>query len=533
MSSLAVAGLCGRLAAAWDPQSPDSGLAEALVRDWGADAAVVWTATTGAGQTARTEDNLFVAGGLPPPESDLLAELKQHRIEQWLAERAFQASCVADLRPPEAGQLVVAWRDGSAMPPQIGAALTFIAAHLSLLRDQKQIEERLAAAAAALLEAEDQISRTRRTRALGEMASGVVHDFNNCLTSILGFAELALGPLEEGDAFFDGLSSIRMAALDAAALVRRLQNFGRKGRESDERETVDLRAVVRVMPTLARPRYMQASECHGVAFDIVVDPQPVPPVHVVVAEIRELLLNLLFNAIDAMPSGGRITITTGQTEDGWATIAVSDQGTGMSEEVRRQIFQPFFSTKGDGGSGLGLSACKTIAKRHKAELDVESTPGVGTTFTLRLPPASPGFEIAVRSEASVTRPLALQRVVLVDDQKEVRESVGEMLRAMGHDVTAVDCGEAAVALAGRQRIDVVITDFGMPGFSGLAVAQRFRVLMPRVPIVLLTGWGLDPDTVRPANVVCVLRKPVTMKVLSDALTACTAEPVEAWSEKCS
>jgi CheY-like chemotaxis protein len=409
-----------------------------------------------------------------------------------------------------------------------------VATHVSLLRDQRQVEGRLAATTAALLEAEDQISRTRRTRALGEMASGVVHDFNNCLTSILGFTELALGPLEEGDAYFNDLSSIRMAALDAAALVRRLQSFGRKGRGGDEREIVDLRDVVRVMPTLARPRWMQASQCHGLTFNIVIDIQPVPPVHVVVAEIRELLLNLLFNAVDAMPSGGRITITTGQTQDGWALVAVTDEGTGMPEEVRRQIFQPFFSTKGDGGSGLGLSVCQTIASRHGAQLDVESTLGVGTIFTLRIPPAPPDLvAVAPRASSVAAKPLTVLRVVLVDDQKEVRESVGEMLRAMGHHVTAVDCGEAAVALAGRQRIDAVITDFGMPGMNGLGVAQRFLVLARRVPVVILTGWGLDPDAVRPGNVVCILGKPVTMKALSDALTACAAAPVETWHEKCS
>jgi CheY-like chemotaxis protein len=235
-----------------------------------------------------------------------------------------------------------------------------------------------------------------------------------------------------------------------------------------------------------------------------------------------------------MPSGGRITIATRETDEGWAVISVADEGLGMSDEVKQRIFQPFFSTKGDRGSGLGLSVCQTIARRHGARLEVQSVPGEGTTFMLKLPPAAPGLVVAPSPTRVVAHPVAVQRVLLVDDQEEVRESVGEMLRAMGHHVTVAVGGEGAVSLVGRQQIDVVITDLGMPGMSGLEVAQRFRILAPKVPVVILTGWGLDRDTERPPNVVFVLGKPVTMKSLDDALTACTAEPASnEWSKKCS
>jgi CheY-like chemotaxis protein len=159
----------------------------------------------------------------------------------------------------------------------------------------------------------------------------------------------------------------------------------------------------------------------------------------------------------------------------------------------------------------------------------------GTTFTLRLPPAPPELVAAfVTQTVSIgPRPMDAQRILLVDDQEEVRESVGEMLRAMGHDVTVADSAEAALALAGRQLIDVVITDVGMPGMNGLALAQCLLALAPRLPIVLLTGWELESDSVRPGNVTCVLGKPVTMKSLRDGLGACMAEPLDKWNEKCS
>ncbi|MFI5177782.1 MAG: ATP-binding protein [Vicinamibacterales bacterium] len=511
-------------------------VADVLARAWKADAVVVWLPASDEG--AVTADDLSLAGHglracLP---ADLVAPMRERRVDRWLAARGLVACRVVDVAPAHLGRIVCAWAGENRVPPHIDHVLGLLAAHIALLIERRHLEERLAAANAARLEAEDQILRTRRVRALGEMASGVVHDFNNCLTSILGFTELALGPLDEGDAFYNDLNSIRTSALDAAALVRRLQSLGRRNRDTDEREVVDLRDVARMMPTLARPRWMHLSQCHGVSFDVAVDARPVPAVHVVVAEIRELLLNLLFNAVDAMPSGGRITITTRQAESGWAEISVADQGEGMSDEVQRRVFQPFFSTKGDHGSGLGLSVCQTIASRHGATLEVVSVPGQGSTFTLALPPASPGLIAAVEPhQAGATRPRAVQRVLLVDDQEEVRDSVGEMLRALGHDVTVVDRGDAAVALAGRQRLDVVITDLGMPGMNGLDVAQRFRVLAPRVPVVLLTGWGLDSDAPRPPNVAFVLGKPVTMKSLGDALEACAAAPapIDERSEKCS
>ena len=539
MSTPTTANLCSRLGAALDPRATGSVLADALVREWGADAAIVWLPPIGAA-SGLPEDELFLSGdfGAAALAGDLLKDMKEHRIVQRFADRGLLGSFVADVGP-EAGRMAIAWRNVNAAPPQASAALTFLAAHISLLRDRQQSEERLAVATAALLEADDQIWRTRRVRALGEMASGVVHDFNNALTSILGFTELALGPLAQGDAFFKDLSGIRMAALDAASLVRRLQSFGRNRREHDEREIANLQDVVRVMPSLVRPRWTQLTQVLGLTFDIVVDAQPVPAVHIVVAEIRELLLNLLFNAIDAMPSGGRITLATAPTPDGGAMVTVTDEGTGMSDEVSRQMFQPFFSTKGDRGSGLGLSVCRTIANRHHAQLDVRTAPGEGTTFTLRLPAASAEVVAAGARQppAAYTRArpaaAAAQRVLLVDDQEEVRASVGEMLRALGHEVAVVDCGEAALALANHQQIDVVITDLGMPEMNGLALAQRFLVVAPRLPIILLTGWELESDAVRPGNVVFVLGKPVTMKALGDALGACVAEPIGNWNKKCS
>ena len=307
--------------------------------------------------------------------------------------------------------------------------------------------------------------------------------------------------------------------------MRRLQSVGRHGREADEREVVDLRDVARLMPTLARLRWMQASQCHNVSFEVIVDARPVPAVHVIVAEIRELLLNLIFNAVDAMPEGGRITIATDQADNGSAVISVSDDGVGMSKEIQRQVFQPFFSTKGDHGSGLGLSVCQTIATRHGASLSVESTPKEGTTFTLD---AASGGARARRRRPSAPDRIGhglprQQHVLLVDDQEEVRASVGRCCARW--DITSrswIGAKPPSRSWAGSASTWSLSTRHARDDRArrGAAV-QPARAAGADCPADRL---GLDPDAVRPANVVFVLGKPVTMKSVDDALSACLAAP---------
>jgi CheY-like chemotaxis protein len=408
-----------------------------------------------------------------------------------------------------------------------------MAGHVSSVIERLDTDRLLATSRTSLRDYEREIAQTRRVRALGEMASGIVHDFNNCLTTILGFTELSLGPLEEKDAHYEDLSTIRTAALDAAALVRRLQALSRPPRGGDEREIIDLREVVRAMPRLALPRWSRRAQCEGIRFDIVVDAQPVPPVCVAVAEIRELLLNLLFNAVDAMPKGGQIVIGTRQV-DGEIEITVKDEGVGMAPEVLDRVFEPFFTTKGDGGGyGLGLAVCRSIAERHGGRLSARSAPGKGSMFTLRLPPAPTELLAPLGAAAApVAADRTGRRVLLVDDQHEVRESVGEMLRALGHDVLICEEGNAALAMAIRQRVDVIVTDLGMPNMNGVELAERLRVVVPNTPVVLLTGWGLDDDRL-PDNVSSVVSKPITMKRLAEALAATTDRTVDSRRIQCS
>jgi signal transduction histidine kinase len=486
---------------------------DALLDLCAAQAAMAWLPVIRDDAPRRVES--FVAGELlAGADATTFPDCDDPRLIETLHGRG--ATAVRTTDASRSARLAVAWRDPKCDTASAEICLELVAGHVSALVERADGDRVLASTRATLSDVEDQVRRTRRVRAIGELASGIVHDFNNCLTTILGFTELALGPLEQSDAFFDDLATIRTAALDAASLVRRLRTLSRPAESAGERQVVDLRDIVRAMPRLAHPRWSRRAQCDGLPFEIVLDVAPVPPVYVSAGEIRELLLNLIFNAVDAMPTGGRITISTREVE-GEAEVSVADQGSGLSPEAMEHLFEPFFTTKGDRGNGLGLSVCRGIAEGHGGGLGVRSAPGTGTVVTLRVPPApsellKPAPELAGAKMAGGRR-----RVLLVDDQPEVRNSIGEMLRALGHQVTLAADGNAALTMALRQRLDVVVTDLGMPGMNGIELARRLRTVAPDAAVVLMTGWGLESKDETPENVTTVLNKPLTMTRLAQAL----------------
>ncbi|HVB39106.1 MAG TPA: ATP-binding protein [Vicinamibacterales bacterium] len=389
------------------------------------------------------------------------------------------------------------------------------------LAEKTRLSEELQKSLSSLHSTQGQMVRAQKLRALGEMASGVAHDFNNSLTTILGLLEWLLHTSPADLAIRPDLETIRTAAVDAAAIVRRLQLFGRSAPDA-EAEQIDLGEIAQLVVNLARPRWRELAQRRGVQFDLVVEApgEPAPPVRAVSSEIRELLMNLVFNAIDAMPQGGRIAIRTGRTGE-HAFISVVDQGTGITDEVKSRIFEPFFTTKGKDGAGLGLSVCWGIAERHGGSLEVDSNVGHGTTFTLVLPAVAGAPAVPKPAPAPAAIPKAARRlavsVLLVDDQADVLESVADMLGALGHHVVTAASGEIALRQFKRERFDVVMTDLGMPGINGLELARRLRSERPGLPVLLLTGWGADYEEHPPEEVSMVLSKPVTMKSLQESL----------------
>jgi len=364
----------------------------------------------------------------------------------------------------------------------------------------------------------DTLIRSEKLRALGEMASGVAHDFNNLLAAILARAELSLleEPCPDGQ---HGFETIRRAALDGVAMVRRIQEYSRV-RHDRERRQVDLSEIAQSVVDLSRHKWKDVPERAGIRIDMVLDLHPVPPVWGNPSDLREVLMNLIFNAVDAMPSGGSITVSTGLVGDR-VMLTVSDTGCGMSEDLQRRIFDPFFTTKGEGGSGLGLSVSYGIVARYGGDIVVQSAPGAGSTFTIRLPAASENPDAAEPQTETLPKPVPVARILLVDDDADVLESVAELLRRDGHQVTALSSSAQALRHFQPGAYDYVITDLGMPELNGWELASALRALQPTLPIFLLTGWHaeLSNEHAGARGVSAVLAKPCTLADLRRVMAA--------------
>ena len=385
---------------------------------------------------------------------------------------------------------------------------------------EQKVAERTVELECALTELKDsqrQIVQQERFRAFGEMAGGVVHDFNNALMSITGYSDLLLEDeslMDDRDVLRQYLKMMNMAGRDASHVVSRLRDFYRPREESDVFSAVNLNDLIEEVVPLTKPKWHDHALETGRAIRIELELQKVPPVLGNGAELREIFMNLIFNAVDAMPDGGVITLRTEATDDA-VKIEVADTGTGMTEEVRQCCLEPFFSTMGEKGTGLGLAMAFGIIRRHQGTLDIESAPGSGTTFRLTLPCHHAAS--AQSEDMRLTRTRSL-RVLVVDDEPSARDVVTQFLRGDGHRVTATDEGGKAMQRIMAEDFDVVISDLGMPGMDGLQLAREIHAVDPDQPVILLTGFGFAPER-QPKSVNCVLKKPLVREELRAAIHA--------------
>ncbi len=363
----------------------------------------------------------------------------------------------------------------------------------------------------------EQLAHSDKIRALGELAGGVAHDFNNFLSVILGNTQLLLSQI--GNERWDGesresLESIKRAATDAAETVRRIQEFTRV-RTTRSFTAVDINRVIQHAIDVARPRWHDGAVARGVNIDIKTELGEIPLVNANESELGEVFVNLLINAADALPDGGVITLATDADAQAERVRAmVSDNGEGMEEDVRRRIFDPFYSTKGVGGSGLGLSVAYGIVNRHGGDITVESQKGAGTRFTVSLPVVT-ASDLAAAMEPEATLPLVRPaRILVIDDAPMIRSLLGEILEQMGHSFEVAGSGAAGLelfdtAVTAGEPFDVVLTDLGMPVMSGWEVVDAVKRRSPQTPVALITGWGdqLDPEKMQQSAVDAVIPKP--------------------------
>jgi PAS domain S-box-containing protein len=388
-----------------------------------------------------------------------------------------------------------------------------------------------------LRDTRDAVMQHERLRVLGQMASGIAHDINNALSPVKLYLQLLFE--DEPQLSASGranLKTIRGAVDDVTETVARIREFYRLREPQLTLAPVNMNEVVEQVIELTRPRWRDIPQQRGVAIEIRTElDRRIPQILGIGSEIREALTNLIFNAVDAMPTGGVLNLRTGFTKDenGGAEIRhvyaeVTDSGLGMDEETRRRCLEPFFTTKGERGTGLGLAMVYGVVQRNNAAIDIESSVGKGTTVRLR-------FGIAggtvTRSDAPVLRAASPppMRILVIDDDPLVAEALRDTLERDGHRVTTSGGGEEGLELfhdarSRSETFDLVFTDLGMPHVDGCRVASAVKAESPSTPVVLLTGWGrrMMADGDLPPHVDRILSKPPDASELREVVASCAA-----------
>ena len=365
----------------------------------------------------------------------------------------------------------------------------------------------------------EQFSQVEKLSALGELASGVAHDFNNTLSGILGRAQL-LQRTGDPEKLKRGLDIIIKTAEDGAKTVKRIQDFARQRRDHNF-ELVSIDQILMDASEITRPRWKNCAEASNIHIRVDLNIDSNAMVMGDDSELREVLVNMVFNAIDAMPEGGTLSLTS-RTDGESVIIKVVDTGIGMYPEVRSRIFDPFFTTKGKAGLGLGLAVSFGIIRRHGGAIEVESQYGKGTEFRVTLPVARIVEKSVKNVEAAPVLPQtplpttqpserSRTRLLVVDDEDFVRDLLSDILDSEHCDVHLAESGTKALSIFMEMKFDGVLTDIGMPGMSGWELAREIRQINKAIPIAVITGWGeaVGSHEQKAAGVDWIIAKPFT------------------------
>jgi two-component system cell cycle sensor histidine kinase/response regulator CckA len=331
---------------------------------------------------------------------------------------------------------------------------------------------------------EEQLSQAEKLRAVGEMASGVAHDFNNALAAILGNTQLLLYTAQDEE-LRETLKIIEKVAKDSGQTVRRLQDFTRKP-VRQELFKVDINSIIKDSIEITKPKWKDEAQSRGIRIEMVSNLEEIPFMSGNASELREVITNMIFNAIEAIHEGGKIEIRTFKKRRD-VFIRISDTGVGIAEEAKKRIFEPFFTTKPFTNTGLGLSMSYGIVKRFGGEIEVESKVGQGTTFTIILPIGDDEKEEAV--DPQPIKKGIKARILVIDDEEFIRSVLSRTLAQADHQVTLAEDGRKGVQLFKEGKFDIVLTDLGMPGMSGWEVCRMIKEVSPRTPVGMITGWG--------------------------------------------
>lgn len=498
----------------------------------------------------QTFDKLYVAG----QDSEILSGWKDWPLEgtgvQWVVQN--RKVCIEpDLASPEAvrfkdnGRMLRAgFRSGIRVPLPVDDKVIGIVSLWGVEPNaygtrEQEILERLASQMAPAMEnariyqetqraletlrtTHEKLVRVERLRAMGELASGVAHDFNNSLAAILGRAQLLINQTTD-ETFLQSLRLIEQSAKDSAQMVRRILEFARVDPEV-EYTAVDLSGLAHDVVELTRHKWSDEAQSKGQSIRVTVHQGDIPPARGNYAELREALTNIVINACESITGNGVIEIRT-ESLNKKVCLSVSDTGAGMKPEVLRRIFDPFFTTKSFTGTGMGLSVAFGIVSRHGGNIDVESHENVGTTMRVSLPAAT--SDLVVRETASPfsTRPARVAEILVIEDEPTIRDTMDRILTMAGHRVTLAQDGEQGISHFRSGKFDIVFTDLGMPGLSGWEVAEAIKLEGRDVPVVMVTGWGvaIEQSEIERRPIDGVLSKPFDLEDLLNVVNDLATE----------
>ncbi|HUL22395.1 MAG TPA: GAF domain-containing protein [Thermodesulfobacteriota bacterium] len=398
--------------------------------------------------------------------------------------------------------------------------LSSFAGQVSISIENAQLFSDLKQTLQELRQAQDQVVQAEKLRAMGELASGVAHDFNNVLAVVLGNTQLLLHQLDRLDpeGIRQGLKVIERSSKDGAETIRRIQEFTGVRRDR-EFISLSLNNIVTEVVNITQPRWRDQTQKKGIQIELTTHLGEIPLIMGNPSEIREVLTNIIFNAVDALVDGGKLTITTQPQAEGWVEMRVADTGVGMTEEVKRRVFDPFFTTKGVTNSGLGMSVSYGIIKRHGGEILIESELQKGTTFIVHLPTGY-GEQEAVAKEVIVPKESRRARILVIDDEDSVRDILSRMLKTKGHKVVVAPNGEEGIERFRAEAFDLVFTDLGMPKLSGWDVGKTIKEINPKTPVAMITGWGveLEREKLSESGIDLVISKPFNFDQVIDVVS---------------
>ncbi len=427
------------------------------------------------------------------------------------------------------GALIVARREPRSFSSGDCEFLGQLSEHVSLAAHQTQLYGALQVAYQDLRQTQQAVMRQENLRVLGQMASGIAHDINNALSPAALYVESLLERNSIHDPEARGHLMIIQRAIDGVAqTVARMKEFYSQRDPERVLAAVRMNPVVEQVVDLTRARWNAMAQKSGLVIQVETDLAPdLPDIIGDEGEIRDAITNLVLNAVDAMPTGGRLSLRSRTVNPGRVQIEVTDTGVGMDDSTRSRCLELFFTTKGVRGTGLGLAMVYGTVERHGAELQIDSKPGAGTSIRLTFPAASivpcAGSVISPQS-----RPSSPQRILIIDDDPIILTSLRTILEQDGHTIEAADGGQRGIdafcaAVARNEPFSAVITDLGMPHVDGRTVATAVKSVRSQTPIILLTGWGhrLLAENDAPPNVDRVLGKPPKLTALRAMLEELT------------